>query len=72
MTDTKINKPVLGFAAYSGTGKTTLLINIIPLLKQEGYKIAVIKHAHHNFDIDKQGTDSFLHRKAGSQQVIVS
>ena len=72
MTDTKINKPVLGFAAYSGTGKTTLLINIIPLLKQEGYKIAVIKHAHHSFDIDSPKKDSYELRKAGANHMLIT
>ena len=72
MTDTKINKPVLGFAAYSGTGKTTLLINIIPLLKQEGYKIAVIKHAHHTFDIDSPKKDSYELRKAGANHMLIT
>ena len=72
MTDTKINKPVLGFAAYSGTGKTTLLINIIPLLKQEGYKIAVIKHAHDSFDIDNPKKDSYELRKAGANHMLIT
>mgnify|MGYP000532444150 CR=1 FL=1 len=72
MTDTKINKPVLGFAAYSGTGKTRLLVNIIPLLKQEGYRIAVIKHAHHSFDIDSPKKDSYELRKAGANHMLIT
>ena len=51
-------KPVLGFAAFSGTGKTTLLEKLIPQLTKQGIRIAMIKHAHHEFDIDKPGKDS--------------
>lgn len=64
--------PVLGFAAYSGTGKTTLLVQLIPLLKQNGIRIALIKHAHHDFDIDVPGKDSYQLRKAGAGQVLVA
>jgi molybdopterin-guanine dinucleotide biosynthesis protein B len=63
---------VLGIAAYSGTGKTTLLEQLIPLLKQQGLRIALIKHAHHDFDIDHEGKDSYRLRKAGAQQTIVA
>ena len=52
--------PLLGFAAYSGTGKTTLLSKLIPLLTKKGYRIGIIKHTHHNIDIDKPGKDSFV------------
>ncbi len=64
--------PVLGFAAYSGTGKTTLLVKLIPLLKQQGIRVALIKHAHHDFDIDIPGKDSYELRKAGADQVLVA
>ena len=64
--------PVLGFAAYSGTGKTTLLVKLIPLLKQQGLRLAMIKHAHHDFDIDKPGKDSFELRKAGADQMLIA
>jgi len=64
--------PVLGFCAYSGTGKTTLLKQLIPLLNQRGLRVAVIKHAHHNFDVDIPGKDSFEMRKAGARQVLVA
>lgn len=67
------NKPtLLGFAAYSGTGKTTLLEKLIPMLKQHGLKVAVIKHAHHDFDIDQQGKDSYRLRKAGATDTLVA
>lgn len=72
MTALKFNKPVLGFAAYSGTGKTTLLVKLLPLLKQKGLRIAMIKHAHHDFDIDTPGKDSYELRKAGAQQMLVA
>lgn len=65
-------KPVLGFAAYSGTGKTTLLCKLIPALKQRGLRIAVIKHAHHNFDMDTPGKDSYVLREAGALPMIIS
>ncbi|MGB5474290.1 MAG: molybdopterin-guanine dinucleotide biosynthesis protein MobB [Gammaproteobacteria bacterium] len=66
------SKPVLGFAAYSGTGKTTLLKQLIPLLADRGVRVGVIKHAHHDFDIDKPGKDSYELRKAGARQMLVA
>jgi len=65
-------KPVLGFAAYSGTGKTTLLKQLIPLLGERGIRVGIIKHAHHDFDIDKPGKDSYELRKAGARQLLVA
>ncbi len=69
MTD---NLPVMGFAAFSGTGKTTLLKQLIPLLSAKGVRVGVIKHAHHEFDIDKPGKDSYELRKAGARQMLVA
>ncbi|MCW8831273.1 MAG: molybdopterin-guanine dinucleotide biosynthesis protein MobB [Gammaproteobacteria bacterium] len=69
---TQSKKPVLGFAACSGTGKTTLLVRLIPLLKEKGLRVALIKHAHHDFDIDKPGKDSYELRRAGAGQVLVA
>jgi len=63
---------VLGLAGWSGSGKTTLLVKLIPLLKQRGLKVATIKHAHHAFDVDQPGKDSYEHRRAGACEVIVS
>ena len=68
----RFKKPVLGFAAYSGTGKTTLLIKLLPLLKEKGLRVAMIKHAHHDFDIDTPGKDSYELRKAGADQVLIA
>lgn len=65
-------KPLLGFAAYSGTGKTTLLVQLIPELKARGLRVAVIKHAHHNFEVDQPGKDSFELRKAGAAPMLIS
>ncbi len=65
-------KPVLGFAAYSGTGKTTLLVKLLPLMKLQGLRVALIKQTHHGFEIDKPGKDSFKLRKAGADQVLLS
>ncbi len=69
MLDTKI--PILGFAAYSGTGKTSLLTRLIPILKKTGLKIGVIKYSHHDFEIDYPGKDSFQLRKAGATPVML-
>jgi molybdopterin-guanine dinucleotide biosynthesis protein B len=63
--------PLLGFAAFSGTGKTTLLTQIIPLLKHHGLRIGLIKHSHHNFQIDQPGKDSFRLREAGASPVML-
>ena len=64
--------PVIGFIAYSGTGKTTLLEKLIPELKLRGVRVAMIKHAHHHFDIDKEGKDSYRLRKAGADQMLIA
>ncbi|MFC5077588.1 bifunctional molybdopterin-guanine dinucleotide biosynthesis adaptor protein MobB/molybdopterin molybdotransferase MoeA [Vibrio thalassae] len=66
------NVPLLGFAAYSGTGKTTLLEALLPKLTATGLRIGVLKHAHHNFDVDKPGKDSYRLRKAGASQMLIS
>ena len=63
--------PVLGFAAVSGTGKTTLLSKLIPLLKSSGLRIGLIKHSHHNFEIDKPGKDSYRLRQAGASPIML-
>jgi molybdopterin-guanine dinucleotide biosynthesis protein B len=63
---------VIGLAGWSGAGKTTLLTRAIPHLRAQGLRVSVIKHAHHNFDIDKPGKDSWLHREAGAEEVLVS
>jgi len=67
----RTNIPILGFSAYSGTGKTTLLRQIIPALKQRGLRVSVIKHAHHDFDLDFPGKDSYELRKAGADQTVI-
>lgn len=64
--------PLLGFCAWSGTGKTTLLTRLIPILKQRGVRLALIKHSHHSFDIDRPGKDSFELRKAGAEQILIA
>lgn len=63
---------VFGFAGWSGSGKTTLIEQLIPAFTTRGLKVALIKHAHHDFDIDHEGKDSWRHRKAGASQVLVS
>ncbi|MBM4968167.1 bifunctional molybdopterin-guanine dinucleotide biosynthesis adaptor protein MobB/molybdopterin molybdotransferase MoeA [Vibrio parahaemolyticus] len=67
-----LNIPILGFAAYSGTGKTTLLEALLPKLTEAGLRIGMLKHAHHNFDIDKPGKDSYRLRKAGASQMLIA
>lgn len=66
-----ISTPVLGFAAYSGTGKTTLLSRLVPLLKDQGLRLGLIKHAHHSFDVDQPGKDSYVLRQAGAERVLI-
>lgn len=68
----KYTIPVLGFAAFSGTGKTTLLEKLIPQLDEAGLRIGMIKHAHHNFDVDQPGKDSYRLRKAGARQMLIA
>ncbi|HJP34990.1 MAG TPA: molybdopterin-guanine dinucleotide biosynthesis protein B, partial [Gammaproteobacteria bacterium] len=63
--------PVVGFAAFSGTGKTTLMRKLIPCLAARGKRTAIVKHAHHDFDIDHPGKDSYELRRAGANQVLV-
>ena len=63
--------PVIGFAAWSGTGKTTLLAKLIPWLKARGLRVAVIKSTHHDFEIDRSGKDSDSLRKAGAAQTLL-
>ncbi len=63
---------ILGIVGWSGAGKTALLTKLIPLLGRRGLRVATIKHAHHAFDVDQPGKDSYEHRKAGACEVIVS
>jgi len=68
----EVTIPVLGFAAYSGTGKTTLLTKVIPILTTNGLRIGLIKHSHHNFQIDQPGKDSYKLRQAGAEQILLA
>ncbi len=63
---------VVGFAGYSGSGKTQLIERLIPALRLRGLRVSVVKHAHHNFDIDHAGKDTFRHREAGAFEVVVA
>jgi molybdopterin-guanine dinucleotide biosynthesis adapter protein len=63
---------VIGLAGWSGAGKTTLLTRIIPHLLSQGLRVSVIKHAHHSFDVDVPGKDSWVHRQSGATEVLVS
>src|SRR5215472_168401 len=63
---------VIGLAGWSGSGKTTLLTRLIPVFREQGLRVSVIKHAHHKFDVDVPGKDSWRHREAGAEEVLVS
>ncbi len=63
---------VFGFAGYSGSGKTTLIEQLIPRFVLRGLRVSLIKHAHHSFDIDKPGKDSYRHREAGASEVLIT
>ena len=63
---------VLGIAGWSGAGKTTLIVKLISVITARGLCVSTVKHAHHDFDLDQPGKDSFVHRKAGAREVIVS
>jgi molybdopterin-guanine dinucleotide biosynthesis protein B len=63
---------VLGIVGWSGSGKTTLITKLLPVLIARGIRVATLKHAHHKFDVDQPGKDSYEHRKAGACEVIVS
>ena len=63
---------IMGITGWSGSGKTGLIVRLIPELVARGYAVATVKHAHHDFDIDKPGKDSYEHRVAGASEIIVS
>src|SRR4051812_27609847 len=63
---------VVGFAGFSGSGKTHLVEKLIPALKARGLRVSVVKHAHHKFDIDHPGKDTYRHREAGAFEVVVA
>ncbi len=62
---------LLGFVGSSGSGKTTLMTQILPLLRGHGLRVSALKHAHHGFDIDRPGKDSFRYREAGAEEVML-
>ncbi len=63
---------VIGLAGWSGAGKTTLLARLVPYLIADGLSVSTIKHAHHDFDVDVPGKDSYVHRQAGATEVLIS
>jgi len=67
-----MSRALLGLAGWSGSGKTTLLDRLIPALTARGLRVATLKHAHHDFDTDRPGKDSWRHRRAGAREVMVS
>jgi molybdopterin-guanine dinucleotide biosynthesis protein B len=63
---------IFGFAGWSGSGKTTLIERVIPVLVRDGLRVSLIKHAHHRFDVDHPGKDSYRHREAGCTEVLIT
>jgi molybdopterin-guanine dinucleotide biosynthesis protein B len=63
---------LIGLAGWSGSGKTTLLASLIPLFTAKGVSVSTLKHAHHEFDVDQPGKDSWIHRQAGATEVLVA
>ena len=63
---------VFGLAGWSGSGKTTLMVNLLPEIITRGITVSTVKHAHHEFDIDRPGKDSYEHRRAGATEVMIS
>ena len=63
---------IFGFAGWSGSGKTTLIEQLIPRLVRQGLRVSLIKHAHHTFDVDHPGKDSYRHRQAGASEILVT
>lgn len=68
----KVRMKIFGFTGWSGSGKTTLIEQLIPRFVLEGLTVSLIKHAHHGFDIDKPGKDSYRHREAGCTEVLLT
>ena len=62
---------VIGIVGWSGSGKTSLVVQVLPILREHGLRVSTMKHAHHRFDVDKPGKDSFRHREAGASEVLV-
>ena len=67
-----VSTRVFGFAGWSGSGKTTLIEQLVPRLVAAGHRVSLVKHAHHSFDVDHPGKDSYRHRQAGCQEVLVT
>jgi molybdopterin-guanine dinucleotide biosynthesis protein B len=63
---------IIGLAGWSGSGKTTLITKVLPCLIERGQRVSTLKHAHHGFDLDQPGKDSFMHRAAGATEVVIS
>src|SRR5687768_13173863 len=63
---------IFGFAGWSGSGKTTLIEKLVPRFVKRGLRVSLIKHAHHTFDVDKEGKDSYRHRQAGASEILVT
>lgn len=71
MKTPELRMPIFGVAGFKNSGKTTLTSRIVSELTSRGYKVSTIKHAHHGFDLDQKGRDSFIHRQAGAHEVAI-
>ena len=69
---TERDQRIMGFVGRSGSGKTTALSDLIPVLTGRGYTVSTVKHTHHDFDMDKPGKDSYRHREAGAKEVLLT
>ena len=72
MTDTEVPQKIFGIIGWKNAGKTTLVVRLVDYFVAHGLEVATVKHAHHDFDIDHPGKDSYLHREAGAGQVVVA
>ena len=66
-----MNMKVMGIIGWSGSGKTSLMVALLPILRAQGLRVSTMKHAHHRFDLDRPGKDSFQHREAGASEVLL-
>ena len=67
-----VSMKIFGLAGWSGSGKTTLMVRLLPELVGRGLSVSTVKHAHHNFEIDRPGKDSYVHREAGATEVMIT
>jgi len=72
MTDAEMPQKIFGIIGWKNAGKTTLVVRLVEHFSARGLRVSTVKHAHHDFDIDHPGKDSYLHREAGASQVVIA